>query len=271
MLVAGLPLAAASPDVSWTFDPGAVVLMVLATVVYVRRWRTVRAPVGKLLLFLGGILAAFIALCSPVDVLGEQLFLMHMVQHILLLDVVPVLCILALSKVLLRPVTRRLMHLERAAGPIAHPAFAVALYVGTMWIWHIPAMYDLALEHPLVHVTEHVVFTVAGGLYWWHLLSPIPSRHGFKGMGPVLYMLVTKLLVGALGIALAFSPDAIYSFYEEQPRYWGLSAGTDQAVGGLIMATEQSIIMGIALVVLFVRALTDSEREEERRERYGTT
>jgi putative membrane protein len=82
-------------------------------------------------------------------------------------------------------------------------------------------------------------------------------------------MTTTKLLVGALGIALTFAPEALYAFYEDQPRYWGLSAGTDQAIGGLIMALEQSIIMGIALVVLFMRALSESEREEQRRERFG--
>ena len=146
--------------------------------------------------------------------------------------------------------------------------FAITLYVGAMWAWHIPALYDLALEHPLVHILEHTFFTAAGALYWWHILSPIRNRH-LAGMGPVVYMTTTKLLVGALGIALTFAPEALYAFYKNQPRYWGLSAGTDQAIGGLIMALEQSIIMGIALVVLFVRALAESEREEQRRERFG--
>ena len=86
-------------------------------------------------------------------------------------------------------------------------------------------------------------------------------------MGPVVYMLATKVFVGLLGILLAFAPDAIYDFYERQPGYWGLSPGTDQAVGGLIMALEQSIVMGVALVFLFIRALSESEREDKRAER----
>ena len=80
-------------------------------------------------------------------------------------------------------------------------------------------------------------------------------------MGPVVYMLATKVFVGLIGILLAFSPDALYDFYERQPGYWGLSPGTDQAVGGLIMALEQSVVMGVALVFLFTRALSESERE----------
>ncbi len=236
--------------------------------IYVRRWRAVDGSAGRLVSFLGGMTLVLIALCSPVDRLGEQLFFMHMVQHLLLLDLAPILVLLGLTKVLLRPLTRRLVRIERAAGPLAHPVFAIALYVVTMAFWHVPAIYDAALEQPVLHVLEHVSFGVAGGLYWWHLLSPIRARQRLGGMGPVVYMLATKVLVGLLGIMLAFAPDAIYDFYQRQPGYWGLSPGTDQAVGGLVMALEQSIVMGIALVFLFVRALGESEREEQRAERY---
>ena len=264
-----------SPDASWTFDPGVVIALSLYTGVYVVRWKRARTPdephppsVGRLLVFLTGILVLVAALCSPIDRLGEQILAMHMVQHVLLLDVAPILLILGLTKVLLRPATRRIHWVERRVGFLALPIFAVILYTSAMWVWHIPALYDLALEHPLVHVLEHTFFSFAGALYWWHLLGPIPNRR-LAGMGPVVYMITTKLLVGALGIALTFAPEAIYAFYENQPRYWGLSAGTDQAIGGLVMALEQSIIMGIALVALFVRALAESEREEQRRERFG--
>jgi cytochrome c oxidase assembly factor CtaG len=214
-------------------------------------------------------LLVLVALCSPVDRLAEQLFFMHMVQHLLLLDLAPILVLLGQTKVILRPLTRRLMRIEQAAGALAHPVFAIVLYVAVMAFWHVPALYDTALEHPVAHVLEHITFGLAGGLYWWHLLSPIRARRRLGGMGPVVYMLATKVLVGLLGIMLAFAPDAIYSFYERQPGYWGLSPGTDQAVGGLIMALEQSIVMGIALVFLFVRALGESERDEQRAERYG--
>jgi putative membrane protein len=245
------------------------VLVVGFTALYVRRWRAVRASPGRLASFLGGMALVLVALVSPIDRLAEQLFFMHMVQHLLLLDLAPILVLLGLTRILLRPLTRRLVRLERAAGPLAHPVFAIALYVGVMALWHVPAMYDAALEHPGLHVLEHLTFGLAGGLYWWHLLSPIRARQRLGGMGPVVYMLATKVLVGLLGILLAFSPDPIYDFYERQPGYWGLSPGTDQAVGGLVMALEQSIVMGVALVFLFVRALGESEREEERAERYG--
>jgi putative membrane protein len=246
------------------------VLVAVLTFLYVRRHRRTDGSRKRMASFLGGMAIVLIALCSPIDRLGEQLFLMHMIQHLLLLDIAPILVLLGLTKVLLRPLTRRLVRIERAAGPLAHPVFAIVLYVATMALWHLPALYDAALEQPIVHVLEHVTFGLAGGLYWWHLLSPIRARRRLGGMGPVVYMLATKVLVGLLGILLAFAPEAIYDFYERQPGYWGLSPGTDQAVGGLIMALEQSIVMGVALVFLFVRALGESDREDERAERYAS-
>jgi putative membrane protein len=259
---------------TWTFDPGPILLLGTVTTAYVLRWRQVRReegtlsiPVWRLLVFLCGIAAAAAALISPIDALGSDLFVMHMVQHLLLLDVAPILCILGLTKVLLRPVTRRIQRLEREAGPLGHPVFAILFYVAAMWAWHLPVMYDSALTHPGVHVLEHLTFACAGFLYWWHLLSPIRSRHRLGGMGPIVYMLSTKLLVGILGIGLTFAPDPLYHHYTGGT--WGLTAEEDEQIGGALMAIEQSIIMGIALAWLFVRMLEESQRSDERAERYG--
>jgi putative membrane protein len=267
-----------SPDLSWTLSPGVLIAAALVLGVYLRRWRTVRrsgspraaaeAPVWRLACFIGSVLVALAALVSPIDTLADQLFFAHMIQHTLLLDLVPILGILGFTKVILRPVTRAVHEVERKAGPLAHPAAAVVIYVVVIWAWHIPAAYDLAVRHPLVHILEHVTFVLAGSLYWWHLLSPIRARLRLDGMGPVVYMASTKLLVGALGMALAFAPSALYSYYVHHARVWGISAIDDQGIAGLIMAVEQSIVMGIAIVVLFVRALAESERAQERRERY---
>jgi putative membrane protein len=263
-------------DLSWSFDPGPILLLALAGGAYGVRWRDARREAGpraasgwRLASFLSGLAMVAIALISPIDALAEHLFVMHMIQHILLLDISSILLICGLTKVILRPLTRRLQGVERAAGPLGHPAFAVLCYVAVMWVWHIPAMYDLALRNPAVHALEHLLLSAAGLLYWWHLLSPIRARLRLGGLGPVTYMVSTKLFVGLLGIGLTFAPHALYPFYEHTQRTWGLSAATDQQLAGAVMALEQSIVMGIALAYLFVRALGESEREEQRTERYG--
>jgi putative membrane protein len=267
---------ALSVDTSWTFAP--IVLLSLAGYlgVYVARWRTARREGGaraasgwRLAAWCGGVLTLFVALISPVDRLGEQLASMHMVQHLLITDLAAILLTLGLTRWILRPVTRRIHRIERAAGPLASPWFGVVAYVGAMWIWHIPVMYDAALRHSGVHTLEHLSFAAAGLLYWWQLLSPIRSRMRLEGLGPVAYMASAKLLVGFLGIALAFAPGLLYAAYDEPGERWGLTAQSDQQVAGLIMALEQSIVMGIALAWLFARMLSESEEDEQRAERHA--
>ncbi|MEI7625392.1 MAG: cytochrome c oxidase assembly protein [Actinomycetota bacterium] len=265
-----------STNYSWTFEPIVLIGIAVALGIYLRRWQRVHAEYGargasvwRLMAFVGGLLVVVVALVSPVDILGEQLAVMHMVQHILLLDIVPILLILGLTKILLRPTTRRLTRLERAAGWFAHPAFAVIAYVSLMWLWHIPALYDAALRTPAVHVLEHTCLLFAGSLYWWYLLSPIRSRSQLTGMGPVLYMISTKLGVGLLGILLAFLPTVLY-LYSEEPEHWGLTHTTDQQLSGVLMATEQSIVMGIALAVILIRMLIEDEKKSQREELYGS-
>lgn len=264
-----------SPETSWTFDPPVLVGVCILIGLYVAAWRRARRPgerhppsLWRAVVFAGGILTILIALVSPLDSLGDQLMVMHMVQHMLLLDLAPILLILGLTKVILRPVTRRLQRIERRAGFLAHPVFAVIFYAAILWLWHVPALYDKAQGSDWVHAFEHLFFFTAGALYWWHVLSPIRSRMRLAGLGPVAYMAGGKLLVGLLGVALAFAPRVIYPFYAHQPHYWGLTPLEDQMMAGLVMALEQSIVMGIALVLLFVQMLGESERTEQRAERF---
>lgn len=223
---------------------------------------------GRLALFMGSMLCVFVALISPVDALATDTMFVHMFQHVLLLDGLPILLILSLTKGLLRPVTRRVTTIEARAGIFAHPAFAAFFYIAMMGLWHVPRMYDLALAHGQIHILEHVCFIVAGLLYWWHLLSPIRARMALGGMGPIVYMSVTKFFVGVLGIILAFSTHSLYAWYQDHPHYWGLTARVDQNLAGVLMALEQSVIMGIALVYIVYRMLGDSEKEALRQEHH---
>jgi cytochrome c oxidase assembly factor CtaG len=267
-------MSAVAPEIVWPFAPSVLLGLAALGAIYVKGWRRARRPgaphppgYGRLTLFVSGLLAIYAALASPIDPLGDELLVMHMLQHVLLLDIAPILLILGLTKGIMRPAARRVLAIERRAGLLALPVFAIAFYVGSMWAWHVPAMYDLALRYPTIHVLEHVTFMAAGTLYWWHLISPIRTRMRRGGPEPIVYMAATKLLVGALGVALAFLPVALYAHYQHEPTYWGLTHLEDQSLAGLLMALEQSLVMGIALVVLFIRMLNESEREAQRAER----
>ncbi len=275
MFVPNLFGAAVPVDAGWTFAPIVLIALAAYVVIYVQRWRVSRreggaraAPYSKLVLWITGIVLLFVALISPVDRLGEQFASFHMVQHLLLADLVPICLTVALTKHILRPVTRRIQWIERKSGPFGHPAFGVIAYAVGMWVWHIPSMYEAALRHSFIHVLEHLTFAAVGLLYWWHLLSPIRSRMRLEGLGPVLYMASTKIAVGLLGIVLAFAPHVLFDFYETGGTRWGLTAIDDQHVAGVLMALEQSLVMGVALAYLFIRMLQESEQADQRADRY---
>jgi cytochrome c oxidase assembly factor CtaG len=276
MPVPELPLAV---DYSWSLNVPALLAVALAGGAYAWRVRDLRhtpAPrTGdtrtrdslRALAFAAGLAMVVIALMSPIDRLGEErLFTMHMVQHLLLADLAPILLLFGLSRAFLRPAVRRLRPVEERLGPLAHPVTALVLYVGLMGLWHVPAMYELALDHAWAHALEHASFFTAGVAFWWYLIEPVPPRHRLTGPWALAYLSTAKLLMGVLGVILAFSPEALYSTYENAPRTWGLTALEDQNVGGIVMMVEQSLVLVIAFAVFFTRMLERSEAEQRRRE-----
>jgi putative membrane protein len=264
-----------TPRIVWLADPAVLAPLALLAFLYVRRFRAARREAGgrgagplHSTAFAGAMLALLIALASPLDGLGEDyLFSAHMLQHVLLGDVGPLLLLLSLSRVIMRPLTRRLMALERALGPLAHPVTGIAAWLVLMYLWHVPALYDAALQHPVVHLLEHVSFFAAGVCVWWPLIQPVPMRRRMTGLWPLVYIGSAKFGLAVLGLYLTWSTNVLYDYYETVPRIWGLSPIEDQNIGGAIMMVEQSLTFVIVLVAVFVRMLASSEAEQRRRER----
>jgi cytochrome c oxidase assembly factor CtaG len=274
--------ASGHPQLHWLPDPLVLVPLALFAGIYAWRFAEVRrelrvrgASPGKrgagalqALAFAGGMLALLAALVSPLDGLGDTyLFSAHMVQHVLIGDVAPLLILLGLSRVIMRPATRRLTRLEHRLGRLASPATGIVAWLVLMYLWHIPALYDAAVEHPLVHLLEHVSFFTAGVALWWPLIQPVPMRRRLTGLQPIAYIGTAKAGLAALGIFLTWSTTAIYPYYETTPRIWGLNPVQDQNVAGVIMMVEQSLTLALVLVALFIRMLSQSETEQLRRER----
>jgi cytochrome c oxidase assembly factor CtaG len=272
-------VANAHPHLHWTFSPAFLIPIGAYAWFWIRRFAAVRRTSGprgagprQLIAFCGAILTMLVALVSPLDGLGEDyLFSAHMVQHLLLGDIAPLLMLLSLSRVIMRPLTRRLQAVERALGPLAHPATALILWLGLVYLWHFPSLYNAALEHSAVHAIQHVSFFTAGALVWWPLIQPVPMRHRLSGMWTFAYIATAKAGLASLGLYLTWTGSVAYSYYETVPRIWGLSALSDQNVGGAIMMVEQSLLLVTVLAILFSRMLSQSEDEELRRERLEAT
>ncbi|CAN5598657.1 hypothetical protein BH20ACT19_BH20ACT19_14020 [soil metagenome] len=266
---------AASPELQWLPDPLVLAPLAVLVAVYVRRFRRARAEQGgrgagarQEPAFKAGVAVLLAAIASPLDGLGEEyLFSAHMLQHVLLGDLAPALLLLSLSRVIMRPTTRRLMRVERALGPFASPWTGIALWPSLMYLWHVPALYEAAIESPVMHLVEHASFFAAGVAVWWPLVAPVPMRRPLRGLWTVAYIGAAKFGLAALGLYLTWSGNLLYDHYAGVTRVWGLSAIDDQNAGGAIMMVEQSLTFVIALVALFAGMLAQSEKDELRRER----
>jgi putative copper resistance protein D len=142
---------------------------------------------------------------------------------------------------------------------LTSPFVALPLWVGTYFAWHLPWAYEAALERPqtLLHL-EHASYFVAGALFWWPVVHdrPWPLSSGARAV----YLLAAFVVASPLGLLLTLLPRPLYDFYESAPeRVWGLSALSDQQLGGVTMAAEQSLVLFAAFAFFLLRFLAEED------------
>jgi cytochrome c oxidase assembly factor CtaG len=154
-----------------------------------------------------------------------------------------------LPRDLLAPLARA-QPLRRTLAFLLRPRVAVPLWIAVLVVWHVPAAYDAALRHPVVHRFEHLSFVVVGALVWTLLIDP--ARHGRLTLNERLGLAVVLFWVGqVLAYPFLFGFEPYYDVYVDQPeRLFGLSPLTDQKLAGLVMMVEQAATLGVAIVVL---------------------
>ena len=177
----------------WNFDPLEISVLALVGALYWRRARTLAqrgrpVPRPRLAAFAAGLLTLFVALASPIDTIGEeQLFSVHMLQHLLLGDVAALLLVLGLDGRLLRPLLRvRVVHRLRV---LAHPLVALPLWAANFVVWHLPVLFDAALRNDAIHALQHTLFVTFGMLMWAALIEPLPGPAWFTAPWKIPYVL----------------------------------------------------------------------------------
>jgi putative membrane protein len=220
--------------------------------------------------FLGGLAAILAALDSPIDELADELFWVHMVQHVLLIGVAAPL--LALSRPWSRiwrgfPLSSRRSLARTVAGPRWAPARAAfAFLTGTLvsWllfnvsfcVWHLPVLYDAALRLELVHALEHFVFFFTALLFWTRVVPAAPWRSSLSEAGKLAYLGATLLVGWVVAIVLALAGSPLYSAYADAAsRPGGISALTDQQLAAGVMWVPGGLPYLIALVLIAYRLL----------------
>lgn len=272
---------------TWTLSADIIVPTVLAAVVYARgmaRARSGRTEWHRHLLFFAGLGALFLALQSPIDPIAERLFWVHQIQHLLLRMLAPMLLVLAwpqavltsglpagIRKAILAPVLSN-SQLQRVFAGLSQPVPATLVFIGTLYVWQVPALHNVALENEPIHYLMHVTMLLAGMLFWWRIFDQRPagkgSRYGVRLM--MLWLAVLSNIV--LGAYTSFKGTVLYTAYDEPPgRLFDMSSLADEKLGGIIIWIPSSMMVLLAVIIV-IRMLGRHEArlDTQRLEAEGT-
>lgn len=250
--------------IGWNLDPATIALAVAVSLAYARRVHTLarqgrRTAAWRQVSFHLGVLVAVLALVSPVDTIGEtRLIYVHMIQHLALGELAPLFILLGLSGPILRPLLAApgAMRLR----PLLNPLVALPLWGFNLYFWHVPAIYELALHHEVVHIVEHGSFFWAGMLMWGALIEPLPGPSWFGSGVKAAYVLCVRLLGCAiLGNALIWIGTPLYPYYAPGEHAAGVAPLTDQQTAGALMFVWGAFVTIFIFSWLFLRWIRESE------------
>lgn len=279
----------------WTLEPTVVAGLVIAAllygrgVIYSRRHgQATRLHWWHILAFYGGLLVIFVALESALDDYAEQLLWAHMIQHELLMMVAPVLLLLGMPTLPLWraiPLAARRSSLQwvmrkrgtrRAAHAIGRafstPAVCFGIFIVTIYVWHLPALYNAALGNTTIHAFQHLCFIWAGLFFWSQVLPWRPGRPRLSYPRRAAYLILGGLASNMLDSVFMFSTGVIYSYYATLPRAPGaVTVLEDQHIAGAIMSVSTTVIGACMAMVMVGLWLQASERLDEAPARPRTT
>jgi putative membrane protein len=213
-----------------------------------------RVEPRKAVSFAGALGVLFVALTGPIHDLSDYyLFSAHMIQHMLLVFAMPPLLLYGTPGWMVWPLLRdrRLLQLGRV---LTRPAGAFATFNVVLVAWHLPPLYNLAMERHPVHIVEHLMIMAASVVLWWPMLSPLDELPRAPYPVQMLYLFVVGLPMVMVAIFISMADGLLYPYYAASPRVWEQrTPRVDQQLGGLIMWIPGGMIFLTALSVVFFR------------------
>lgn len=264
----------------WDLSVAVILPLLIASILYYiglyRAWRG--RGRGKIIStasaisFAAAIITLVLALMSPIDAISSVLFSVHMIQHLLLILVAAPLLVLAAPDMALlwalprswrqgygRFCTRFGGALNNQNGHSVVPLLVTLLATGVLWLWHLPALYDLAVANEAIHYSEHVAFVVTAALFWATVLRLRPRDHQGNGLR-ILYVFGMALQGSVLGALLTIASKPLYQSHKQIPPDWLLTPLLDQKLAGVIMWVPPVLLYVLVIGYLFYRWLQHSDR-----------
>ncbi|MDJ0463684.1 cytochrome c oxidase assembly protein [Streptomyces sp. H27-C3] len=267
-------------------DPFFLIGCVLALGAY--GWGVVRLhrrgdswPVGRMIFYVIGVLSIALVMCTKLNDYGMVMFSVHMVQHMIISMLTPILLLLGAPVTLAlralpvagrgnrkgpREILLMLLH-SRYMKIVTHPAFTIPLFIASLYGLYFTPLFDFLMESKPGHLAMMVHFLAVGLVFFWPIMGIDPGPHR-----PGYVMRMLELFAGMpfhafFGIALMMATQPMISTYENPPASLGIDALTDQnAAGGIAWAFSEipSVLVLIALVFQWYRSEQRVARRSDR-------
>ncbi|WP_326696329.1 cytochrome c oxidase assembly protein [Streptomyces sp. NBC_01754] len=237
-------------------------------------------PVNRTVLFVIGVLTIALVMCTGLNDYGMVMFSVHMVQHMVISMLSPILLLLG------APVTLALRALPVAGrgrrGPrelllkllhshymriITHPVFTIPLFIASLYGLYFTPLFDFLMGSKTGHIVMMVHFLAVGLVFFWPIMGVDPGPHR-----PGYVMRMLELFAGMpfhafFGIALMMASQPMVGTYENPPASLGIDALSDQsAAGGIAWAFSEipSVLVLLALVFQWYRSEQRTARRTDR-------
>jgi putative membrane protein len=248
-----------------TFEPLQVAALTAAAAAYFFRSRTLAeegraVPLWRVVCFAAGIILIAAGLVSPLSHMGGELLLAHMAQHLLIGDIAAGLIVVGLTGPLIQPLLA-IGWIDRLRI-LAHPLVALPLWAASLYVWHIPALYQAALATESVHALQHMCFIGFGILMWMPLFGPLPKPSWFGIGAKIAYVVGIRFAGTILGNVFMWSNTVFYPDYAPGEADFGIEPLTDQGTAGIIMTIEGGFVtLGVLAWLFLMWAQQDTEKQ----------
>ena len=265
----------------WSFEPWLLACIVAAAVPYALGVRRMGAQRGAILgrwravSFFAGLFVLLLALVSPLDTVADDLFSAHMLQHMLLLLVIPPLLVYGRPVITWlwafdlggrRAVVRgwKRTGLDAAFRGLMHPLVVWVLLTVALCFWHLPGPYDAAVRNEWLHDLEHLSFLLVSLQFWTLVIEPYGQRRALGYGATVVFVVSAGFVMGMIGAVLTFAPAPLYGAYLHATQAYGLTPLDDQQLAGIIMWIPSNLAHAGALCTVFFAWFRADERRATR-------
>jgi putative membrane protein/putative copper resistance protein D len=280
-----LPPFTLGRGLQWSADPFFLVACLLGLALY--GWGVVRLtrrgdkwPVGRTLFFAAGVLSIGLMMNTALNDYGMVMFSVHMVQHMVISMLSPILILLG------APITLALRALPPAArgtkGPrelllmllhsrymriVTHPVFTIPLFIASLYALYFTPLFDFLMESKPGHIAMMVHFLATGLVFFWPIMGVDPGPHR-----PGYLMRMLELFAGMpfhafFGIALMMASQPMVKTYADPPASLGIDALSDQNAAGGIAWAFSEIPSVLVLIALLFQWYGSEQRQAKRKDR----